>query len=89
MRKDNELGLNGTDACEVLRRITAQVNELRRPEEDLQDCLIDLLADLMHLSHQKGLDFNNAARIARDHFQTERAEKAARFSVGVEGNGKA
>ncbi len=89
MRKDSELGLNGTDACEVLRHITAQVNELRRPDDELQECLIDLLADLMHLCHQKGLDFNNAARIAGDHFQTERAEKAARFGVGVEGNGKA
>jgi hypothetical protein len=34
----------------------------------------DLLADLMHYSQQNGIDFDQELRIARHHYEHERAE---------------
>jgi hypothetical protein len=36
--------------------------------------LIDLLADLLHWAERNGHDFDDALRIARGHYEAERAE---------------
>ncbi|MCY2928738.1 MAG: hypothetical protein NTV86_04440 [Planctomycetota bacterium] len=39
--------------------------------QSLQEYLVDLLADLRHLAHHRGLDFDQADRVADGHFHAE------------------
>ncbi len=62
------------DAREALRHFASHVNKLTVHDDELPEYLTDLLADLMHMCHLDGLDFDVTVRIARDHFQAELAE---------------
>ena len=56
-------------ADEALRTFMA------RTGSDLNDCLCDLLADLMHWSDRTQCDFTVAFRRACDHYVAERIEE--------------
>lgn len=45
---------------------------LRSYEGSEHENLIDILADLFHWAHENEIDFDDALRIARDHFETEK-----------------
>ena len=42
------------------------------PNDEIEEHVIDLLADIQHYCDTFGIDFNNCLRIARDHFNTEK-----------------
>ena len=44
-----------------------------RALDGYDDDPVDLLADLMHLMHERGIDIDNSLRIARGHFDHELA----------------
>ena len=50
---------------------------MTRTGSDLEDCLCDLLADLMHWADICEFDFAAALDRASDHYASERAEGAA------------
>ncbi|MFA6134579.1 MAG: hypothetical protein WC869_11250 [Phycisphaerae bacterium] len=52
------------------------------PESEGQETLIDLLADLRHWSREKGLDFEEVARMAEMHFEAEADEEQAEEPEG-------
>jgi len=52
----------------VVRKYAEEVNQT---EEDNATNLRDLLADLMHWSAAKGLDFDNELRVGRDNYREE------------------
>ena len=45
---------------------------MARTGSDLEDCLCDLLADLMHWADKCEFDFTTAFERARDHYAVER-----------------
>jgi hypothetical protein len=46
-------------------------------EEDCEDALVDMLADVFHLIRQKGYEYDEVEHRAEDHFQAEVAEEEA------------
>ncbi|MCY2930616.1 MAG: hypothetical protein NTV86_14185 [Planctomycetota bacterium] len=42
--------------------------------QTIQEYLVDMLADLRHLAQHRGLDFDQADRLARGHFHAEVGE---------------
>jgi hypothetical protein len=58
-------------ADEALRTFIA------RTGSDLEDCLCDLLADLMHWADKYEFDFTAALDCARDHYAMECIEEGA------------
>ncbi len=50
---------------------------MTRTGSDLEDCLCDLLADLMHWADKCQFDFSAAFRRACDHYVAERTEEGS------------
>ncbi len=46
-------------------------------DEDIEAGIYDLLADILHLCDQYGIDQDDAQRIARHHYNAERLEAVA------------
>ncbi|MCY2924947.1 MAG: hypothetical protein NT031_05825 [Planctomycetota bacterium] len=44
--------------------------------QSLQEYLVDMLADLRHWTRHRGLDFDDADRLAGDHFRAEVSEES-------------
>lgn len=59
----------------INRAVTAVHNYVSQDPgsgDDRQEVLTDLLTDLQHYAQYKGLDFNEALRTARGHYQEEK-----------------
>lgn len=39
--------------------------------DDIEDAVVDLITDLLHLAHTSGMDVNRVLEKARLHFETE------------------
>lgn len=53
-----------------IKRARAALNTVEN-NGDMADNLTDVLANLLHLAKDQGLDFDNHLRIARTHFEAE------------------
>jgi hypothetical protein len=49
----------------------AAVLDESAPESDYQTALVDLLGDAMHFAESSKCDFEEALRVAREHYETE------------------
>ena len=54
-------------ACDTFARVT----NMDTAGEDMHTIMCDLLANMMHLASQRGVDFDRVLWIARSHFDAE------------------
>jgi hypothetical protein len=48
-----------------------------RYEEEIEDTIVDLISDLLHLACKKGIDTARCLRLAGDHFGCELMDEVA------------
>jgi hypothetical protein len=71
-----DMTITNEDRAEIGMRALVALEFSIMCREDLESSIVDLVADLLHLTRQKDIDPDHIIRTAQTHFQAEVEEEA-------------